>query len=160
YDAANNRVSWNNAGTQVTYVFDANARAVTGDFVAGSTATHQAWTYDAIGNVLTFRTLENGTQKSATTSTYNDANRSVTTVSEEAGKDTQTVTDTYDRSLRVTQTVLRQGNATVNFNRSYFGDGREKSIVAFGSANGNSTSTYDANKIHSSVNLGQGPDQT
>src|SRR6185369_7828146 len=159
YDAANNRVFWNNAGTQVTYVFDANARAVTGDFTNGGTATHQAWTYDAIGNVLTFRTLENGAQKSATTNTYNDANRTVTTISETAGKDTSTTTQTYDRSLRITNTVLRQGGKTFNYVHSYFGDGREKSIVAFGDANGNSTSTYDANKIRSSVNLGQGDGQ-
>src|SRR5262249_35684128 len=77
-------------------------------------------------------------------------------VTEEAGKDTQTLTNSYDRSLRITQSVLHQGNATVNFSRSYFGDGREKSVVAFGSANGNSTSTYDADKVHSSVNLVKG----
>src|SRR5262249_52028037 len=159
YDAANNRVFWNNAGTPVTYVFDANARAVTGNFIAGGTAPHQAWTYDAIGTVLTFRTLENGTQKSATTNTYNDANRTVSTVTETAGKDTQTTTRSYDRSLRITQTVLRQGGKTFNYNHSYFGDGREKSIVAFGDAHANSTSTYDPDKVRSSVNLGQGDGQ-
>ena len=159
YDAANNRIRWNNAGTEITYVFDANARAVSGDFNAGGVLTHQAWTYDAIGNVLTFRTLENGSQKSATTNTYNDANRTLSTVTETAGKDTQTTSRSYDRSLRITQTVLRQGGKTFNYNHSYFGDGREKSIVAFGDANGNSTSTYDANKIRSSVNLGQGDGQ-
>jgi len=150
YDAANNRVTWNNAGTLVDYVFDANGRAVQGDF--GS--TRQAWTYDAMGNVLTFRTLVDGNTTSLTTNTYNDANRTTVTV-----KDDQTTTQSYDRSLRITQTVLRQRGKTYYYNHSYFGDGRERNIVAFGDAFGNSTSTYDTNKVRASVNLGQGDGQ-
>src|SRR5439155_45730 len=57
------------------------------------------------------------------------------------------------------QTVLRQSGKTYYYNHSYFGDGREKSIVAFGDAFGNSTSTYDTNRVRSSVNLGQGDGQ-
>jgi YD repeat-containing protein len=154
YDRANNRITWNNAGTVVSYLYDANARAVQGDFVAGGNAQRQAWTYDAMGNVLSFRTFENEVQKSATVTQYNDANRSVS-----SDKDGQVTTQAYDRSLRITQTVLRQSGKTYYYNHSYFGDGREKSIVAFGDAFGNSTSTYDANKIRSSVNLGQGDGQ-
>src|SRR5262249_31549261 len=53
----------------------------------------------------------------------------------------------------------KQSGKTYYYNHSYFGDGREKSISAVGDAFGNSTSTYDANKIRSSVNLGQGDGQ-
>src|SRR5712692_5977375 len=155
YDAANNRITWNNQGTVVSYTYDANHRAVQGDFVTGGNAERQAWTYDAMGNVLSFSTLENGVQKSATVTQYNDANRSVS-----SDKDGQVTTQAYDRSLRITQTVLRQSGKTYYYNHSYFGDGREQSIAAFGDAFGNSTSTYDADKSRSSVNLGQGDSQS
>ena len=55
--------------------------------------------------------------------------------------------------------MLRQSGKTYYYNHSYFGDGREKTITAFGDAHGGSVSTYDANKIRSSVNLGQGDGQ-
>jgi hypothetical protein len=155
YDRANNRITWDNAGTLVTYQYDANSRAVQGDFSLGGNAERQAWTYDAMGNVLSFRTLENGAQKSATVTQYNDANRSVS-----SNKDGQVTTQAYDRTLRITQTILRQNGKTFYYNHSYFGDGREKTITAFGDAFGNSTSSYDANKIRSSVNLGQGDGQS
>ncbi len=155
YDAASNRIAWNNQGTIVDYTYDANGRAVQGDFFASGSANQQVWTYDAMGNVLSFRTLKDGNQTSSTITQYNDANRSTV-----INKDNQITTQSYDRSLRITQTILRQNGKTFYYNHSYFGDGREKSISAFGDAFGNSTSTYDANKIRIGVNLGQGDGQS
>jgi hypothetical protein len=57
-------------GQRSDELYDANSSAVQGNFLAGGIATRQAWTYDAIGNVLTFRTFENGAQKSATINQY------------------------------------------------------------------------------------------
>src|SRR5205814_1247612 len=155
YDAANNRTQWNNAGVVVDYVYDANGRVASGDFSAEGAANHQAWTYDAMGNVLTYRTFKNGSLKLAVTNQYNDANRTTRTDRHEDGKDDQATLQTYDASMRVTQTVLKQKGKTFYYNYNYFGDGREQSIVAFGDASGNSSSSYDANKIKTSVNLGR-----
>ena len=155
YDAASNRVTWNNAGVTVTYTYDADGRVKEGDFNSGSDTNQQLWTYDGMGNVLTYTTTKNGAQVSQTVSTYNDANRVLT-----SNKDGQVTTQHYDLSLRITQTVLQNKGKTYTYNYSYFGDGREKSVSAVGDANGNSVSTYDANKIRSRIDLGQGDGQT
>jgi YD repeat-containing protein len=155
YDAASNRLTWNNAGTVVTYTYDADGRVREGDFFTGSDSNQQKWTYDSLGNVLTFNVLKNGSQTSSTVNTYNDANRVLTT-----NKDGEITTNTYDLSQRITRTVLQNNGKTFTYDHTYFGDGREKSVTAFGDANGNSVSTYDANKIQIRVDLGQGDGQT
>ena len=155
YDAASNRSTWNNAGVVVTYRYDADNRVLEGDFNTGSDSNRQVWTYDAMGNVLTYTTFKNGSQQSSTVNTYNDANRTLTT-----NKDGQVTTNAYDLTLRITRTTLQNNGKTYTYDYSYFGDGREKSVHAFGDANGNSTSTYDANKIRIRVDLGQGDNQT
>ena len=65
-----------------------------------------------------------------------------------SNKDGQVTTNTYDSSLRITQTVLQNHGKTYYYDYSYYGDGREKSIRAFGDAKGNSVSTYDVNKVN------------
>jgi YD repeat-containing protein len=154
YDAASNRATWNNAGTIVTYTYDADGRAREGDYTSGGDSNSQAWTYDAMGNVLTYTTSKNGNQTSSTVNTYNDANRVLT-----GNKDGDVTTNTYDATLRITQTVLQNKGKTFTYDYSYYGDGREKSVKAFGDANGNSISTYDVNKVRSRVDLGQGDGQ-
>ena len=69
-------------------------------------------------------------------------------------------TQHHDLTLRTTQTVLQNKGKTYTYNYSYFGDGRERSVSAVGDDNGNSVSTYDANKVRSRVDLGQGNGQT
>jgi hypothetical protein len=116
YDAANNRVTWNNAGTLVNYVFDANGRAVQGDF--GS--TRQAWTYDAMGNVLTFRMLVDGNTTSLT--------RILTTTPTALPSPSRTTRPPRNRTTApcASRDVLRQRGKTYYYNHSYFGDGRER----------------------------------
>jgi YD repeat-containing protein len=154
YDAASNRLTWNNQGILVTYTYDAIDRATEGDYFTGSDSNRQVWTYDALGNVVTYTTFKNGSQQSSTVNTYNDANRTVT-----SNKDGEITTNTFDTSLRITQTVLQNKDKTYYYNYSYYGDGREKSVQAFGDAKGNSASAYDANKIRVRVDLGQGDGQ-
>jgi YD repeat-containing protein len=151
YDAASNRVTWNNAGVTVTYTYDADGRVKEGDFNSGSDTNQQLWSYDGMGNVLTYTTTKNGSQVSRTVSTYNDANRLLT-----SNKDGEVTTQHYDLTQRITQTVLQNKGKTYTYTHSYFGDGREKSVSAVGDANGNSVSTYDADKVRSRVDLGQG----
>ena len=155
YDAASNKITWNNAGVIVSYSYDADGRVMEGDYFSGSDSNQQKWTYDAMGNVLSFTVLKNGSQTSSTVNTYNDANRTLTT-----NKDDQITTNTYDLSLRLTQTVLQNKGKTFTYDHDYFGDGREKSVTAFGDAKGNSVSTYDVNKIQTRLDLGQADDQT
>ena len=155
YDAAGNRLTWNNAGVIVTYRYDADGEVLEGDYYTGSDFNQQQWTYDAMGNVLSYITLKNGSQQSSTVSTYNDANRVVT-----SNQNGQVTTNTYDASLRITQTVLQNKGKTYYYDYTYYGDGREKSVRAFGDASGNSTTTYDADKVTERVDLGQGDGQT
>ncbi len=155
YDAAGNRTSWNNAGVTVTYTYDADGRVKEGDFNSGSDTNQQLWSYDAMGNVLNYTTTKNGSQVSRTVSTYNDANRMLT-----SNKDGEVTTQHFDLTQRITQTVLQNKGKTFTYTHSYFGDGREKSVSAVGDANGNSVSTYDADKVRSRVDLGQGDGQT
>src|SRR5581483_10517655 len=154
YDAASDKKTWNNQGVLVTYTYDADGRVLEGDYFSGSDSNQQVWTYDSMGNVLTYTTLKDGKQSSSTVNTYNDANRTLT-----SNKDGQITTNTYDLSERITQVVLQNKGKTYTYDYSYYGDGREKSITAFGEAKGNSTSTYDANKVRMRVGLGQGDDQ-
>lgn len=155
YDAAGNRLTWNNAGVIVTYRYDAIGEVLEGDYYTGSDFNQQEWTYDAMGNVLSYTTLKNGSQQSSTVSTYNDANRTVT-----SNQNGQVTTNTYDLSLRITQTVLQNKGKTYYYDYTYYGDGREKSVRAYGDASGNSSTTYDADKVTKRVDLGQGDGQT
>src|SRR5262249_40160969 len=75
YDAASNRVTWNNAGTVVTYTYNAEGQVLEGDYSSGGDSNRQVWTYDSMGNVLTYTVFKNGGQTSSTVNTYNDANR-------------------------------------------------------------------------------------
>ena len=160
YDADSNRLTWNNAGmTIVTYTYDADDRVTEGDYFTGSDSNQETWTYDAMGNVLSYITSKDGSQQSSTVDTYNLENRELTsTVVNSQG--TQITTNTYDLTMRITQTVLQNNGKTYDYDYSYYGDGREKSVVAFGDANGNSVITYDADKIEIRVDLGQGDNQT
>ena len=154
YDADSNRLTWNNAGVVVTYSYDADDRVIEGDYFTGSDSNQQKWTYDAMGNVLTFTTLKNGSAVSSTVNTYNDENRTLT-----SNKDGQITTNTYDLTMRITRTVLQNNGKTYTYDHTYYGDGREKSVKAFGDANGNSVDTYDVNKMQVRVDLGQGDGQ-
>jgi LysM repeat protein len=59
----------------------------------------------------------------------------------------------------MTRMVMVQGGKTYTYDYTYYGDGREQGINAYGDAHGNSTSTYDANLNRKAVNLGQGDGQ-
>jgi len=159
YDKDSNRLSWNNAGTLVTYTYDADDRVKEGDYFTGSDFNQQTWTYDAMGNVLSYVTNKNGSQQSSTVNTYNLENDELTsTVVNSQG--TQVTTNTYDLTMRITQTVLQNQGKTYYYNHSYYGDGRERSVTAFGDAKGSSVETYDADKVEIRVDLGQGDGQT
>jgi hypothetical protein len=156
YDADSNRLTWNNQGVMVSYGYDQNDRVTLGTYFTGGDLNQQQWTYDAMGNVLSYATTLGslGRTTSSTVSTYNKANRQVT-----SNHNGQVATNTYDLSLRITQTVIQNQGSTFYYNYSYYGDGREKGVVAYGDANGNSVETYDANKMEIRVDLGQGSNQ-
>ena len=159
YDADSNRLTWNNAGTLVTYTYDADDRVTDGVYFTGSDSNEEKWTYDTMGNVLSYITYKDGSQQSSTVNTYNLENDELTsTVLNSSG--TQVTTNTYDLTMRITQTVLQNGGKTYTYDYSYYGDGREKGVVAFGDASGNSTITYDADKVEVRVDLGQSDSQT
>jgi YD repeat-containing protein len=158
YDAGSNKISWTNESTTVTYTYDADGRVKEGDYYTGSDLNQQEWTYDAMGNVKTYTTLKNGSVSTQTVNTYNDENRTLTSSNTSDGK-TQVTTTTYDLTMRITQTVLQNNGKTYTYNYSYYGDGREKSVTAFGDAKGTTVSTYDVNKVQTGLNLGQGDNQ-
>jgi len=158
YDAASNKSTWNHDSVVVTYTYDADGRVQEGDYYTGSDLNQQQWTYDAMGNVLTYTTLKDGALQTQTVNTYNDENRSLTSSSTSDGK-TQVTTTTYDLTMRITQTVLQNAGKTYTYNYSYYGDGREASVTAFGDAKGTTVSTYDVNKVQTGLNLGQGDGQ-
>ena len=165
YDAAGNRLTWNNAGIVVSYQYDADNRVTAGSFFTGSDSNEETWSYDALSNVLSFVTTKDGAVQTSTSSTYNTANRVVTSTDFTASDSTtQTTTNSYDLSLRITQTTSEStsnGNTShFTYNHAYYGDGREKSVTSFGDANGSSFSTYDVNKIQIGLNLGQGDNQS
>jgi YD repeat-containing protein len=150
YDAAGNRVSFNDRGTLLfTYTYDANDRVTSAVRTGGSPSPRtQTWTYDKVGNILTFNDAGR-----LTAYEYFENNRLSRT-----NDDGQLTTLTLDRSGRVTRTVLRdKDNKTFTFVHTYTADGRELSVRASGSDNvsGNSTSVYDANDKLIRLNLGQ-----
>lgn len=158
YDAASNKSTWNNAGVVVSYSYDADNRVKEGDYFSGADFNQQEWTYDAMSNVLTYTTLKNGSVSTQTVNTYNDENRTLTSSNTSDGK-TQITTTTYDLTMRITQSVLQNDGKTFTYDYSYFGDGREKSVTAFGDAKGTTVSTYDVNKVQTGLDLGQGDNQ-
>lgn len=153
YDAAGNRHTWDNAGTLVTYTYDADHRVLAGTWTENLVARSESWTYDNNGNVLTFSTDASGTLKT-TRNTFDEQNHTLTT-----DADGQVTTRTFDRSGRMTHMAMVQNGKTYSYDYLYFGDGRERGVNAFGDAHGNSSSTYDANLNRIAVNLGKGDGQ-
>src|SRR5258708_11274496 len=83
-----------------SYTYDANHRAVQGDFVTGGNAERQAWTYDTMGNVLSFITSERSEQHTSALQSPDHVDRRLL-----LDKKSQVTTQSYDQSLPITQTV-------------------------------------------------------
>jgi YD repeat-containing protein len=154
YDSAGNRTSWNNQGILVGYTYDADGRLMQGAWTEGGAGRQQSWTYDAVGNVATY-VFNDGSSTKTTTNEYDALNRNTRSV-----VDGQETTRTYDLSSRLTRLTLKDQGKTYNYDYTYFGDGRERSIRSYGDASGNSSSTYDVNKVRVAINQGQGDQQS
>lgn len=111
--------------------------------------------YDAAGNVLDFRTYENGSQTQYKTFQYHENHKNW--YSDDDGQET---TYSFDKSARTTEMVLKQDASTYYYDYSYHADGRTKAIKAHGDSAGNSSFTYDANERQARVDLGQGDSQS
>lgn len=159
YDAVGNRVTWNNKGILVHYLYDADRRVAEGTWTEDGKAHRQAWTYDPNGNVRSYRTYVDGEEKTYDIYNYDSNNRISTTSSKDKDGNTQTLTRSYDASGRLTRITIKQDKATITFAYNYWGDGREKTVTAYGDAKGTSYYAYDANDNCIRVDMGKDKDQ-
>jgi YD repeat-containing protein len=169
YDAAGNRQTWTDYpnNTKWTYTIDANGRVAVATGVSPitgttTTTTAQNWAYDTVGNVLSYTEKVNGTLTKSTTSLYNLNDLAETVIDSEKkdGQSTLSTTTTvthFDDSQRAKDMSLTNSDGQFDYSYAYYGDGREKSVTGKGGrAKGTSTSTYDVNKMRTTVDRGLG----
>lgn len=163
YDAAGNRTSYSDRGNPVSYQYDGNGQVTRANWTDGGASFVATWTYDNVGNVLTYQVTRNGELQEKTVRSYYENNRLYKTVDTSRNDDnelkTQTTTQDLDRSGRIVQTTLVDGDKTFYFDHHYFQDGRESSTTGHGKASGTSRFTYDANDKLVTLDKGKGDGQ-
>jgi YD repeat-containing protein len=153
YDAVGNRDSWNNKGVLVAYQFDANGRVTHGSWNESGANWTSDWTYDDVGNVLTYTTRKNGSVETQTVNQYTE-----NYLTHYTKTDKQETFNTFDLGQRLTNVRLVNDGSTSNFAYYYYADGREQQIVGSGAkkASGTTKFTYDANDKKIRIEKGKG----
>ncbi len=158
YDEFGNRTVWNNAGVIVSYQYDDNGRVIAGQWTEGGANWSSTWTYDEVGNLLTYLTSKNGQVQTEMRNTYSENHLTLYSYSDSPEGDPQETWNSFDAGQRLTQVQTKAGGKTTTYSYFYYADGREREIQGRGAkkAGGSTTFTYDANDKQIRVDKGKG----
>lgn len=154
YDAAGNRVTYNDGTNLNTYDYNSLGWVLRGEVNSNN---YSVWTYDDVGNVLGFRNVQGGDTKQNDEYRYWENNRQYRIRDHE---EDQTTIQSFDRSGRLLKTTVEGDESTTTFNYYYNNAGLQTSIRARGkNIRGSTSISYDANDNQTYINKGRGEKQ-